>query len=238
MNTAKNIDPAEIAKFEDIAMRWWDKNGEFKPLHDINPSRLNYIKTHAKGLSGKKILDVGCGGGILAEALSQEGAIVTGIDMGESNLKVAKMHLFESKLDIDYRWITVEELAEQEKGQYDIVTCLEMLEHVPQPDSIIDACASLLKPDGDLFLSTINRQPKAYLFGVVAAEYLLKILPKGTHDYKKFIQPAELNTWLRKISFKIQDLQGMTYNPFSRQCHFNDDIDINYILHAKQQSCL
>ncbi len=229
--SAKNVDPNEIAKFEALASRWWDKSSEFKPLHDINPLRLNYIDERAH-LPGKKVVDVGCGGGILSEGLCQRGAYVTGIDMGEAPLSVARLHGLESGVEVDYRQTTVEALADEEAGTYDVVTCLEMLEHVPDPASVILACARLLKPGGDLFLSTINRNPKAFMFAIVGAEYLLKMLPKGTHEYKKFIKPSELTGYLRKAQLDFQDITGMTYNPLIKEYKLARNVDVNYLVHA------
>ncbi|KZY76696.1 bifunctional 3-demethylubiquinol 3-O-methyltransferase/2-polyprenyl-6-hydroxyphenol methylase, partial [Oleiphilus sp. HI0068] len=220
---AKNVDPNEIAKFEALASRWWDKSSEFKPLHDINPLRLNYIDERAH-LPGKKVVDVGCGGGILSEGLCQRGAYVTGIDMGEAPLSVARLHGLESGVEVDYRQITVESLADEEAGTYDVVTCLEMLEHVPDPSSVIAACAKLLKPGGDLFLSTINRNPKAFMFAIVGAEHLLKMLPKGTHEYKKFIKPSELTSYIRKAKLDFQDITGMVYNPLIKEYKLARDV--------------
>lgn len=231
---SKNVDQAEIAKFEALASRWWDKESEFKPLHDINPLRTNYIDEKAP-LAGKKVLDVGCGGGILSEAMAQRGAIVKGIDMGEAPLGVARLHLKESKLNIDYERITAEEIATREAEQYDIVTCLEMLEHVPDPSSIIRACMKLVKPGGHVFMSTINRNPKAYLFAVIGAEYILNLLPKGTHEYGKFIQPAELNNYARDAGLEVKELTGMTYNPFSKTYKINKkDVSVNYLMHTQK----
>jgi len=227
-----NVDAAEVAKFEALASRWWDKNSEFKPLHDINPLRANYIDLRAP-VAEKKIIDVGCGGGILAESLAQRGAIVTGIDMGEAPLKVARLHALESGVEVDYRHIPAEQLAAEEAGQYDIVTCMEMLEHVPDPGSIIQACASLVKPGGQLFFSTINRNPKAYAFAILGAEYLLKMLPKGTHEYKKFIRPSELSHWLRVANLELEDISGMSYNPLTKTYRINpSDVNVNYLVHA------
>ncbi len=228
-----NVDPQEIAKFEALANRWWDKESEFKPLHDINPLRLNYIDERAP-LPGKRVLDVGCGGGILSEGMAQRGAHVVGIDMGEAPLNVARLHGLESGVDVDYRQMTVETLAEEEAGSFDVVTCLEMLEHVPEPASIIQACARLLKPGGHLFLSTINRNPKAYLFAIVGAEHVLKLLPKGTHEYKKFIKPSELTRYVRQARLEFRDLTGMTYNPFLKSYSLNSDVDVNYLMHAQK----
>lgn len=229
--TANNVDPNEIAKFEALASRWWDKSSEFKPLHDINPLRLNYIDERAH-LPGKKVVDVGCGGGILSEGLCQRGAYVTGIDMGEAPLSVARLHGLESGVEVDYRQMTVEALAEAEAGTYDVVTCLEMLEHVPDPASVIAACAKLLKPGGELFLSTINRNPKAFMFAIVGAEHILKMLPKGTHEYKKFIKPSELTRYVRQANLDFQDITGMVYNPLIKEYKLARDVDVNYLVHA------
>ena len=227
-----NVDPAEIAKFEQLASRWWDQHGEFKPLHEINPLRANYIDERAP-VAGKKLLDVGCGGGILAEAMAQRGADVTGIDLGEAPLNVAKLHALESGVSIDYRRIPVEELAEAEPASYDIVTCLEMLEHVPDPASVIRACAKLVKPGGHIFFSTINRTAKGWLFAVVGAEYVLRMLPKGTHEYGKFIRPSELGRWAREASLETRDITGMTYNPLTKTYKLNPrDVDVNYLMHT------
>lgn len=230
-----NVDPSEIAKFEALASRWWDKTSEFKPLHDINPLRVNYIDERAS-LAGKKVLDVGCGGGILSEAMAHRGATVSGIDMGEAPLAVAQLHSLESGVSINYRQITAEELSEQEAGTYDIVTCLEMLEHVPSPLSVIQACQRLLKPGGDLFLSTINRNPKSYLFAIIGAEHILKMLPKGTHEFKKFIKPSELANYVRNANLEMLDLTGMTYNPIIKEYKLSRDVDVNYLMHTKKPS--
>ncbi len=232
--TTPNVDTNEVAKFEALANRWWDKNSEFKPLHDINPLRANYIDDRSP-VAERTVLDVGCGGGILSEALAQRGAEVTGIDMGEAPLSVAKLHAMESGITVDYRRMTAEELAEQEPGKYDIVTCLEMLEHVPSPASVIQACARLTKPGGDIYFSTINRNPKAYAFAVVGAEYLLKLLPKGTHEYSKFIRPSELAAWIRDADLELQDMTGLTYNPLTKRYKLNPrDVDVNYMVHVKK----
>lgn len=232
MNAANhNVDHGEISKFEELASRWWDPHSEFKPLHDINPLRLDYIDQRAK-INGKKVLDVGCGGGILAESMALRGATVTGIDMGEAPLEVAKLHMLESGAQLDYRQITAEALAAELPGQFDVVTCMEMLEHVPDPGSVIAACATLVKPGGQLFFSTINRNPKAYLFAIVGAEYLLRMLPKGTHDFAKFIRPSELEQWTRSAGLELQALTGMAYNPFSQQYSLGRDLDVNYMAHC------
>ncbi|WNZ54979.1 bifunctional 2-polyprenyl-6-hydroxyphenol methylase/3-demethylubiquinol 3-O-methyltransferase UbiG [Microbulbifer sp. JTAC008] len=229
-----NVDPSEIAKFEQLASRWWDKEGEFKPLHEINPLRANYIDGHAP-VAGKKLLDVGCGGGILAEAMAQRGADVTGIDLGEAPLNVAKLHALESGVSVNYRKVAVEDLAEEAPESFDIVTCLEMLEHVPDPSSVIRACAKLVKPGGKLFFSTINRTPKGWLFAVVGAEYVLRLLPKGTHEYSKFIRPSEMGAWLRDESLEAHDITGMTYNPVTRSYKLNPrDVDVNYLMYASK----
>ncbi len=229
-----NVDQAEVAKFEALASRWWDKHSEFKPLHDINPLRSNYIDERSP-VAGKKVLDVGCGGGILSEALAQRGADVSGIDMGEAPLEVAKLHSLESGVSINYRQITAEELAEQEPEQYDVVTCLEMLEHVPDPSSVIKACAQLCKPGGHVYFSTINRNPKAYAFAVLGAEYLLKMLPKGTHEYSKFIRPSELSSWIRHAELDLQDMTGLTYNPLTKSYKLKQgDVDVNYMVHTRK----
>ncbi len=232
-NNETNVDPAEIAKFSALATRWWDENSEFKPLHNINPLRLDYIDQHAP-LAGKKVLDVGCGGGILSEGMAKAGAEVTGIDMAEASLNVAKLHCLESELEIDYQLIPVEELAKQTPASFDTVTCLEMLEHVPDPASIITACAALLKPGGNLFLSTINRNPKSYLFAIVGAEHILKLLPKGTHEHKKFIRPSELAQWSRQAGLESNDIKGMVYNPFTGVYKLSSDVSVNYLIHMKK----
>ncbi|NOY67813.1 MAG: bifunctional 2-polyprenyl-6-hydroxyphenol methylase/3-demethylubiquinol 3-O-methyltransferase UbiG [Gammaproteobacteria bacterium] len=226
-----NIDPLEIKKFEELASRWWDPNSEFKPLHEINPLRLNFIDQHAS-LAGKTVLDVGCGGGILAESMATRKADVTGIDMGAAPLNVARLHLLESGQKVDYRQITAEEMALEKPAHYDVVTCMEMLEHVPDPSSIIQSCFDLVKPGGHVFFSTINRNPKSYLFAIIGAEYLLRMLPKGTHDYKKFIKPSELHQWARQSGLNVQQLVGMSYNPLTKIYSLGDDVDVNYILYA------
>ncbi len=233
--TQTNVDPTEISKFEALANRWWDPESEFKPLHQINPLRLDYIERQAGGLTGRKVVDVGCGGGLLAEGLAARGARVTGIDMGEANLQVAKLHLLESGLEVDYRHTSAEALAAEEPGEYDIVTCLEMLEHVPEPASVVRACATLVRPGGQVFFSTINRNPKAYLFAIVGAEYLLHLLPKGTHDYRRFIRPSELARWSRAAGLETADLTGLTYNPLTGRYRLDpDDVDVNYLVTCRR----
>ncbi len=231
MTNVSNVDPAEIKKFSDLASRWWDKESEFKPLHEINPLRLDYIIKRAEGINGKKIIDVGCGGGILADSLAQKGASVTGIDMGEAPLSVAKLHQLESGQSVDYRHATAEQMAAEKPANFDVVTCMEMLEHVPEPGSIIEACSTLVKPGGDLFVSTINRTAKAFAFAIVGAEYLLKILPKGTHHYNKFIKPSEIDRWARQNNLQLQNLIGMHYNPLTKRYWLADGVDVNYIMH-------
>jgi len=231
-NADQNVDPAEIAKFEALASRWWDLDSEFKPLHAINPLRIGWIDERAH-LHGKKVADIGCGGGIVAEAMAQRGATVTGIDMGEAPLKVAQLHSLESGVDVNYRQMTAEQLADEEPGQYDVVTCLEMLEHVPDPSAVIAACAKLLKPGGHAFFSTINRNPKSFLFAIVGAEYLLKMLPKGTHEHKKFIKPSELHEYMRLADLSAQAMTGMTYNPLTETYALKArDVDVNYLVYA------
>ena len=232
MNTELNVDPQEIAKFEALASRWWDRSGEFKPLHDINPLRANYIDRHSP-VADKRLVDVGCGGGILAESMAQRGANVTGIDMGEAPLSVARLHQLESGVEVDYLQSTAEELAEKEPGAFDIVCCLEMLEHVPDPGAVIRACAEMAKPGGALYFSTINRNPQAYLFAIVGAEHLLKLLPAGTHEYDKFIKPSELAGWIRDAGLVLKDMTGLTYNPITRNYRLNPrDVKVNYMVHA------
>jgi len=232
--TTENYDPQEIRKFEELASRWWDPNSEFKPLHEINPLRLNYIDQFAQ-IGGKKVVDIGCGGGILSDSMAAHGAAsVTGIDMGAAPLNVARLHQLESGQEVDYRQITAEALAEEQPCSYDIVTCMEMLEHVPEPESIVNACFKLVKPGGHVFFSTINRNPKSYLFAIIGAEYLLRMLPKGTHDYRKFIRPSELHEWSRHAGLDVKDLSGMSYNPFTRVYSLGKDIDVNYLIHAQR----
>ncbi|HEX6690824.1 MAG TPA: bifunctional 2-polyprenyl-6-hydroxyphenol methylase/3-demethylubiquinol 3-O-methyltransferase UbiG [Burkholderiales bacterium] len=224
-----NADPAELEKFSQLAHRWWDPEGEFRPLHEINPLRLGWIDRHA-GLKGKVVLDVGCGGGILTEAMTRLGAQVTGIDLSDKALRVAELHLHESGLKVSYLKQSAEAFAEQNAGAFDVVTCMELLEHVPEPDAMVAACARLLKPGGKAFFSTINRNPKSYLFAVVGAEYVLKLLPKGTHDYARFIKPSELTRWCRAAGLRAEELVGMTYNPLTRVYRLGSDCDVNYLL--------
>jgi 2-polyprenyl-6-hydroxyphenyl methylase/3-demethylubiquinone-9 3-methyltransferase len=224
-----NVDQAELDKFSDLAHRWWDAQGEFKPLHDINPLRLDWIDALAR-LAGKKVLDVGCGGGILAESMARRGAEVTGIDLAEKGLRVAQLHLAESHLQIQYEKVSAEALAESRPAAFDVVTCMELLEHVPDPASMVSACARLVRPGGSVFFSTINRNPKAYLFAVLGAEYVLGLLPKGTHDYARFIKPSELARWSRAAGLQPAELTGMTYHPITRIYRLEQGADVNYIL--------
>lgn len=229
-----NVDPAEIRKFDSLASRWWDPTGDFKPLHDLNPLRSDYIEQHTR-LEGAKVLDVGCGGGILTESLARKGATVTGIDMSEAPLAVARLHASSSNLDIDYRQITAEDIADTEPAQYDVVCCLEMLEHVPDPSSVICACKQLVKPGGHVFFSTINRNPKSFLFAIVGAEYVLRLLPRGTHEYQKLIRPSELHRWCREGGLDVIETLGVTYNPFDKTFALNEtDVSINYMIRAQR----
>lgn len=230
VNTMLNADPVELDKFGDLAHRWWDPNSEFKPLHDINPLRLNWIEEHLP-LSEKRILDVGCGGGLLSEGMALRGAKVTGIDLSEKSLSIAKLHLLESGQKVDYKKISVEALAAEIPGSFDAVTCLEMLEHVPDPSSVITSCARLVKPGGHVFFSTLNRSPKSYLFAVIGAEYILQMLPKGTHDYRKFIKPSELARWSKMAQLEPSELIGMSYNPITKQYSLSKDTSINFLMH-------
>jgi 2-polyprenyl-6-hydroxyphenyl methylase/3-demethylubiquinone-9 3-methyltransferase len=225
----QNADPAELAKFGELAHRWWDPHGEFRPLHDLNPLRLGWIDGLAK-LAGKRVLDVGCGGGILSESMARLGAKVTGIDLSEKPLRVAQLHLLESEVKVDYLKASAEEHAEANPAAYDIVTCMELLEHVPDPASTVAACAKLAKPGGRVFFSTINRNPKAYALAVIGAEYLLRLLPRGTHDYARFIKPSELSRWCRAAGLETLELKGMTYNPVTDAYRLGDDCDVNYAL--------
>ena len=226
-----NADYLELQKFGELAHKWWDKNSEFKPLHELNPLRLNWIDSIAN-LKGKRVLDVGCGGGILSESMFFKGADVVGIDLGEKALSVAKLHQLESGAKVDYQYIAVEQLATQQPESFDVVTCMEMLEHVPDPISIVVACARLVKPGGSVFFSTINRNAKAYLYAVIGAEYVLNLLPKGTHDYAKFIKPSELSTWARNADLNVNTLRGMSYNPMPQHYSLGDDVSVNYMMHT------
>jgi len=230
-----NADELELQKFAALAHRWWDPNSEFKPLHDINPLRLDYIDKLV-GLAGRKVVDVGCGGGILSESMAARGAEVTGIDLGEKALKVARLHLLESGCKVDYRLVSAEALAAEMPGQFDVVTCMEMLEHVPDPASVVRACATLVKPGGHVFLSTINRNPKSYLFAVVGAEYVLNLLPRGTHDYAKFIKPSELARYCREAGLNVNEVIGMSYNPFTKVYSLGRDTDVNYIVATQKNA--
>jgi 2-polyprenyl-6-hydroxyphenyl methylase/3-demethylubiquinone-9 3-methyltransferase len=231
-----NVDQAEIAKFEELAARWWDPHSEFRPLHDINPLRLDYIDRQCGGLAGRQVLDVGCGGGILAESMAGRGARVTGIDMGEAPLRVAELHGLESGIEVTYRRVPVEILAAEQPGAFDVVTCMEMLEHVPDPASVVRACATLVRPGGRVFFSTINRNPKSYLFAIIGAEYLLRLLPRGTHDFAKFIRPSELDAWVRQAGLHTGDLTGLSYQPLTRRYHLGRDIDVNYMISCQRDA--
>ena len=234
MPKTQNVDPNEINKFEQLASRWWDRNSEFKPLHDINPLRANWIDNLAP-LAETTVLDVGCGGGILSEALAQRGAKVTGIDMGDAPLAVANLHKLESGVAVDYQKSTAEDFAVKHQQAFDTVTCLEMLEHVPDPSSVIKACADMVKPGGSVFFSTINRNPKSFLFAIVGAEYVLNLLPKGTHEYAKFIRPSEMATWIREAGLELDQMTGLVFNPFTKKYSLNEqDVDVNYLLCARK----
>jgi 2-polyprenyl-6-hydroxyphenyl methylase/3-demethylubiquinone-9 3-methyltransferase len=234
MNTA-NADPRELDKFGDLAHRWWDPNSEFRPLHDINPARVAWIDSHA-GLNGKQTIDIGCGGGLLSEGMAALGAQVTGIDLSEKALGIARLHLYESGHVIDYRLISAEAMAAEHPSHFDIVTCLEMLEHVPDPASTVEACARLVKPGGQIFLSTINRNPKAYLLAVVGAEYIFNLLPRGTHDYTRFLKPAELARLCRAAGLDVLEITGLRYNPLKRDASIGSDTDVNYLLRARRSA--
>lgn len=229
----QNVDAGEIAKFDALASRWWDPEGEFRPLHDINPLRVDYVRQRA-GLRGKRALDVGCGGGIFAEGMAAAGAAVTGIDMAERPLEVARLHQLESGANVSYEAATAESFADGHAGEFDVVTCLEMLEHVPEPDSVIRACQNLVKPGGDVFFSTINRNPKAFAFAIVGAEYVLRLLPKGTHEYEKFIRPSELEEWSRHAGLELADSIGLHYNPITRDYRLDSSLDVNYLMHFRR----
>jgi 2-polyprenyl-6-hydroxyphenyl methylase/3-demethylubiquinone-9 3-methyltransferase len=228
-----NVDPAELAKFDSLASRWWDTEGEFRPLHQINPLRLDWIRAHVQ-LDGARAVDIGCGGGILAEAMAATGATVTGIDMAEGPLAVARLHQLESGTDIDYRRATAEELAAAEAGQYDVVTCLEMLEHVPDPAEVVRSCSELVRPGGHVFFSTINRNPKSFVFAIVGAEYVLRLLPRGTHEYDKFIRPSELEEWARAAGLGLRTSIGLHYNPLLREYSLGPGLDVNYLMYYQR----
>lgn len=234
MTTARNnVDLAEVAKFDALASRWWDPHGEFRALHEINPLRLDWIRQHVS-LAGRKVVDIGCGGGILAEAMAAANAIVTGIDMAEGPLAVARLHKHESGVDVDYRHTTAEELAATEADTFDVVTCLEMLEHVPDPSQVIQSCAELVKPGGHVVFSTINRNPKSFAFAIVGAEYILKLLPAGTHEYEKFIRPSELESWARHAGLTLKDSIGMHYNPITKNYSLGRNLDVNYLMYFQR----
>jgi 2-polyprenyl-6-hydroxyphenyl methylase/3-demethylubiquinone-9 3-methyltransferase len=228
-----NVDQSEIAKFSALAHRWWDPNSEFKPLHAINPLRLSWMKSFVN-FEGKKVVDIGCGGGILAESIAQSGADTTGIDLSEKALKVAELHALEVGANLTYRAISAEDLAQEQAGQYDVVTCMEMLEHVPDPASVVLACAALCKPGGTLFFSTLNRNPKSYLFAIIGAEYILRLLPKGTHEYAKFIKPSELVRFTRAANLEMLGIKGLGYNPITQVYSLNDDVDVNYMIAVRK----
>ncbi|MBZ5487881.1 bifunctional 2-polyprenyl-6-hydroxyphenol methylase/3-demethylubiquinol 3-O-methyltransferase UbiG [Halomonas aquamarina] len=231
-----NVDVAEVAKFEALASRWWDPKSEFKPLHDINPLRLDFIDARA-GLAGKKVLDVGCGGGILSESMAHRGATVTGIDLGEAPLGVARLHAEEKGVAVEYRNVSVEALAAEQPGHFDVVTCMEMLEHVPDPASVIRACCALVRPGGYVFFSTLNRTPKSYAFAILGAEYVLKLLPRGTHDYAKFIRPSEMAAWSRDAGLQVREQTGLTYNPLTRRYRLvANDVSVNYMMYCRKVS--
>ncbi|EGR0046997.1 bifunctional 2-polyprenyl-6-hydroxyphenol methylase/3-demethylubiquinol 3-O-methyltransferase UbiG [Vibrio vulnificus] len=234
MTKTQNVDPNEIKKFEDMASRWWDLEGEFKPLHQINPLRLDYVLSKADGLFGKKVLDVGCGGGILAESMAKEGAVVTGLDMGKEPLEVARLHALETGTKLTYIQSTIEDHAAENAQMYDVVTCMEMLEHVPDPQSVIRSCAALVKPGGHVFFSTLNRNIKSYLFAIVGAEKLLKIVPEGTHDHDKFIRPSELIKMIDQTDLCEQGITGLYYNPLSDTYKLGRNVDVNYIVHTQK----
>ncbi len=232
--TTLNIDPKELDKFNQIASRWWDPHSEFKTLHDINPLRLNYIEQQAGGLAGKTVLDVGCGGGILSEGLAQRQAKVTGIDMSEAALNVAQLHLYESESQVEYHCLTAEQFAATQPASFDVVTCMELLEHVPLPTSVVKACHDMVKPCGHVFFSTLNRNTKSYLFAILGAEYVLKLLPKGTHEFAKFIRPAELAQWARQAGLEVTAITGLSYNPVFQSYRLGSDVSVNYLMHTQR----
>lgn len=232
MRSQDNVDPQELSKFDAVAARWWDPEGECKPLHQLNPLRLQFIESHTK-LAGKKVVDIGCGGGLLSEAMAARGAQVTGIDMSAAALSVAKLHLLESGLQVDYLQTTAEAFAAQQPAAFDVVTCMELLEHVPEPETLVAACASLLKPGGELFFSTLNRNLKSFLQAIVGAEYLLNMLPKGTHRYDRFIRPSELDRWCRSAGIVLRHVQGMSYHPFTQSFFLTESPDVNYLVYAR-----
>jgi len=229
--TPVNVDSAEIAKFNALAERWWDPDSDFRPLHDINPARLNYIDERVS-LPDKTVIDIGCGGGLLSEGMALRGATVTGIDLGEAPLAVARLHAEQSGVQVEYLQTPAEQIAAERGGQYDVVTCLEMLEHVPDPASVIRACAALVKPGGHVFFSTINRNPKAFLFAIVGAEYVMRLLPRGTHEYAKLIRPSELAMWSRDAGLQVRETTGMAYNPLTQVCKLNRNVSVNYLMHT------
>jgi 2-polyprenyl-6-hydroxyphenyl methylase/3-demethylubiquinone-9 3-methyltransferase len=232
-STTENVDAAEIAKFDSLAARWWDPTGDFRPLHEINPLRLDYIRQRTE-IEGKRVLDIGCGGGILTESMASAGARVTGIDMADGPLAVARLHQAETGSNIEYLQVTAEAHAADRPDEYDVVTCLEMLEHVPRPSTVVSACAALVRPGGDVFFSTINRNPKAFMFAIVGAEYLLRLLPAGTHEYRKFIRPSELAAWARHANMELRASVGMHYNPVLRQYSLGPNVDVNYLMHFQR----
>lgn len=231
--TRENVDPAEVAKFDALASRWWDPDGEFRPLHQINPLRLDWIRQHIQ-LSGTDVVDIGCGGGILAESMAEAGATVTGIDMAEGPLAVARLHQHESDAEVTYKQATAEELAAEAAGSFDIVTCLEMLEHVPEPSQVVKSCAELVKPGGHVFFSTINRNPKSFAFAIIGAEYVLKLLPAGTHEYEKFIRPSELESWARHAGLALKSSIGMHYNPLTKEYSLGSNLHVNYLMYFQR----
>lgn len=229
-----NVDPAEVGKFDAMASRWWDPDGEMRPLHDLNPARLGYVDECVGGLDGKRVLDVGCGGGLLSEAMAERGATVTGIDLSESVLAVARLHLLESECEVEYRHIAAEDLAAEAPGAFDAVTCMELLEHVPDPGALLQALKTLVKPGGDIVVSTINRTPAAWLGAVVAAEYIMKLLPRGTHDYDRFIRPSELAAWGRDAGLVLAGTRGIGYNPLTREARLTGSVHVNYLMHLRR----